>query len=247
MSTFSSSYFTSMKHCIPHLYKKDFKRNSQLWVWYSFIRDIWVSYTLVYDDAHVFVYKKTKLSSPEYTQEDYIGSDSFLDMLTLIDSTQVLELGIQDDIIIMVRRWILERRVVEIHYSYNNLENDSTLYIYSEDITYLESILRVKFNIPFFDLVAEDMSMYCLKLKIKPGTKEYSSSIVFTSKNREDGTAYTFLRDSYFFAWWFGDITFPTIISKDNQFYTFEVAYNLTSHRIENFILFYMLRHKAHA
>lgn len=94
----------------------------------------------------------------------------------------------------------MEESIVEIHYSHSILDQDFTLYIYSEDIVYLESILGTTFAIPSLDLIAREMSMYCLKLKIKKGLSEYIASIVFTSKNNIDGSAANSLPDSYFFA-----------------------------------------------
>jgi hypothetical protein len=168
-------------------------------------------------------------------------------MLSLIDSSDVRGSWISHDIIARSRILITQNSILEIHYSYSFTDQDFTLYIYSEDIVCLESILDTRFDIPHLESIAWEVSMYCLKLKIKTESSKYSSSIVFTSKNAVDGTAYALLKNSHFLAWWFGDIVLPPLINRDDLFYTYEVAYNLTSHLIENFTLFYFLRYKSHA
>ena len=210
--------------------------NNQFAIWYSITRDIWVSYFWFYkSDLNFNYYKLNPLVNG--IQEIYIWADekyNKISILAYVYSTSYKKYVeyIFDDI----NNWIQNNNISEIHYSEDKINNDSTIYIYSQDFKYISFLYTKMSKMTLWNFISmSDIKLYCLKIK-KDINNQLFYSIVCTSKNFSESNI---LFDSITHN--LSLLSQPFNLQNNmpmSQFCTYELSILCESIKVENYIFF---------
>lgn len=216
--------------------------NNELAIWYSITRDTWVNYYWFYKSIFKFSYYKINPIS-SWIQEIYVWADERLnkqELIKLFNTFFCPELN--KKIFESLETNILAWKVSEIHYSIDSHHNDTTFYIYSEDISYISflytELSKTSFDVPFSFL---DIKSYCLKIK-KHQSWELYYSVVYTSKNFDNKKSFKTSFSNNLKTLWL--TFFDETILQNNSFFTYEFSVTCKNTEIENFTLFKFPRYK---